>query len=118
MKNIYVPMRDAAGHAFHSARPESKDLKYMGSVRIEYSELHQTELCDIWGGGELSSAEGLTICILGERSTTSYNIKSGMGVENSYTISYSILGSNHFSGNMYEEIEELRHMLLPLHVFI
>ncbi|MBO4300158.1 MAG: hypothetical protein J5861_01000 [Desulfovibrio sp.] len=118
VKNIYVPMRDATGHAFHNSRPDSETFKYLGSVKIENSETHQTELCDIWGDGDLSSAEGFSLIIMSERSTTKYNIKAGLGVDNSYTISYTILDSNHFSGNMYEEIEELRRMLKEIKILV
>ncbi|MBQ9406959.1 MAG: hypothetical protein IJU37_09545 [Desulfovibrio sp.] len=118
MKNIYVPMRDAKGHAFHNSKPESASFKYLGSVKIENSETHQTELCDIWGNGDLSSIEGFSICIISERSVTNYNIKAGLGINNSYTVSYTIVDGNHFSGNMYEEIDELRHMLIEIKVLI
>ena len=111
-------MRDAKGHAFHSGKPFAKTAKYMGSVKIENSESHQTELCDVWLDGDLSTVDGCTICVLSERSTTTYNIKAGIGKDNSYTVSYTILDGNHFSGNMYEEIEELRRMLMQLRILI
>ncbi len=111
-------MSDATGHAFHSGRPASSSAKYMGSVKIEDAESHQTELCDIWAEGDLSSVEGFSICLLSERSVTNYNVKSGLGVDNSYTVSYTILDGNHFSGNMFEEIDTLRHLLIQLRILI